>query len=115
MKLSLLLAVLGLKLGFQSLFSRGFRQEHKDKEFTLVIRSEKEGTAHTYYVRKGFVLSRPGACNKPDTELLWCDADTAVRTMLSENELDIYSTIGSGKLKIKGNFANALSFVNMAG
>ncbi len=113
-KFSLLLTALGIKLELQSLSSKEFRKELSDSQFTLVIRSEKDSVAHTYYVKNGFVLAIPGACRKPDTELVWDNAETGLRAMLSKNELDIYSAIGSGKLKIKGNFANALTFMSIA-
>lgn len=114
MKLALLLLGLDIKLRFTALTRRGFRKLLRKKDCVLVIRTEKPFEARTFRFRNGRILSYPGGSRKADTELVWCDADTAVKTMLSDNELDAFSAIGRSQLRIVGNFDNAIWFMELA-
>ncbi len=115
MKFSLLLFALGAKLRLTGLASKEFRKLLRIERFILVIRTADGGRARTFHVRNGRASARRGMDPRADTELVWCDADTAARIMLSKNELDVYSAIGSSKLRILGNFKYALWFMRLAG
>lgn len=115
MKLSVLLFVLGLKLKVAGLFNRDFRKTLRGKDFVLVIRTADGGRARTFFFKNGRVRSRWGRDRRADTELVWCDPDTAVRVMLSKDELDGFSAIGSSRLRILGNFEHAMRFIDVAG
>jgi hypothetical protein len=114
-KFSLLLFVLGAKLRLTGLASKEFRKLLHREKFILVIRTADGDRARTFHVRNGRAWARRGAEPRADTELVWCDAETAARIMLSKNDLDVYSAIGSSTLRIMGNFKYALWFMKLAG
>lgn len=115
MKFSLLLFVLGAKLRLNGLASGEFRRLLRREQFAIVIRTADGRRARTFYVGRGRARSRRVADPRADTGLVWCDAGTAARIMLSKNELDVYSAIGSARLRIAGNFKYALWFMELAG
>lgn len=115
MKFSLLLFVLGAKLRLTGLVSKEFRKLLRRENFILVIRTADAGRARTFHIRNGRAWARRGTEPRADTELVWCDPETAARILLSKNELDVYSAIGSSKLRILGNFKYALWFMRLAG
>jgi hypothetical protein len=114
-KFSILLFAIGAKLRMTGLASGQFRKLLRRERFVLVIRTEDGCRARTYHVGKGRAWARRGTDPRADTQLVWCDAETAARTLLSKNELDVYSAIGSSKLRIFGNFKYALWFMKLAG
>jgi hypothetical protein len=113
-KLSLLLHLLGLKLRVSALLSAAFRKRLRTEDFEIVVRTAQGGPARTFRIRGGRVRSRRGRGRSPDTELVWCDPQTAVRIMLSSEELDSFSAIGTGQLRVVGNLENALRFMELA-
>lgn len=115
MKFTLLLFALGMKLRINAIASRDFRKLLRRDDFILVIRTGENGTARTFSIRHGWVRSWPGRSPRADTELAWCDADTAVRTLLSKNELDVFAAIGTSRLRIGGNLKYAIRFMDLAG
>ncbi|MBN1534177.1 MAG: hypothetical protein JXA20_16010 [Spirochaetes bacterium] len=115
MKFRLLLFILAVKLRATAALSAGFRKRLRGKDMVLVIRTGREDQARTYHIAGGRVRSAAGRDPSAATELVWCDPDTAVRTMLSKDELDGFSAIGRGQLRILGNFENALRFLDLAG
>jgi hypothetical protein len=115
MKFSLLLFALGARLTVNSLASEKFRKPLRLSDFTVVMRTADGTRARTFYFKKGFCFSRGGRSPKADAELVWCDPETAVRTMLSKDELDGFSAIGSSKLRILGDFQRAFKFIDIAG
>ena len=114
MKLSVLLFALALKLRVSALISAAFRKRLRGRDFAIVIRTAEQGPARTFRIRGGRIRSRSGRDRSADTELVWCDAQTAFRTMLSSNELDSFSAIGRARLRILGDLENALRFMDLA-
>lgn len=114
MKLSLLLFALGSKLRLLALISATFRKRLRGKDFVIVIRTAEPGPARSFRIQGGRVRSRSGGDPCAGTELVWRDTQTAFRTMLSSNELDVFSAIGRGQLRILGDLENALRFMNLA-
>ncbi|MBU1671900.1 MAG: hypothetical protein KKF41_01565 [Actinobacteria bacterium] len=115
MKFSLLLFLIGAKLRLTGLASGEFRKLLRRERFILVIGTADGSRARTFRVGNGWARSRRGADPRADTELVWCDPETAACIMLSKNELDVYSAIGSSKLRILGNFKYAMWFMRLAG
>lgn len=115
MKLSLLLFAIAARLRFSWLTSRSFRRLSRLEDFVLTIRTADGTRARSFHFRRGWFWSRRGTSGRADTQLAWCDADTAVRALLSKNELEVYSAIGSSRLRILGNFKYALLFMKLAG
>jgi hypothetical protein len=114
MKFRILLFALGVKLRASAALSSVFRKKLRKKEMVLVMRTDGEGGARTFRIERGKVRSSPGRDPSAATELVWCDPVTAVRTMLSKNDLDGFSAIGRGQLRVLGNFENALIFLDLA-
>jgi hypothetical protein len=114
MKLSLLLFALGLKLRLSALISATFRKRLRSRDFVIVIRTAERGPARTFLIHGGRIRSRLGRDASADTELVWRDAQTAFRTMLSSDELDSFSAIGQARLRILGDLENALCFMDLA-
>jgi len=114
MKLSVLLFALGLKLRMSALISAAFRKQLRRKDFVIVIRTTEQGPARTFHILGGRIRSRAGCDPSADTELVWQDAQTAFRTMLSSDELDAFSAIGRARLRILGDLDNALRFMDLA-
>ncbi|WP_319522760.1 hypothetical protein [uncultured Desulfosarcina sp.] len=114
MKFSLLLFALGLKLRITAMFSKAFRKRVRRKDFSLTIQASDSGRSRTFYLKRGRIRSTGRKNRQTDTELLWCDAKTAVRVMLSKNDLDGFSAIGRRDLRIFGDFENALLFMDLA-
>jgi hypothetical protein len=114
MKLSLLLFALALKLRMFALISEAFRKRLRSKDFVIVIRTTEQGPARTFRIHGGGIRSRLGRDPSADTELVWHDAQTAFRTMLSSEELDSFSAIGQARLRILGDLENALRFMDLA-
>lgn len=115
MKFRLLLFALAAKLRVTALISTEFRKRLRKKNMTLTIRTERVNEARTFQIAEGRIRSAAGRDPSAETELVWNDSGIAVRTMLSKNELDGFSAIGRGWLKILGNFENALLFMDLAG
>lgn len=115
MKFTLLLFALGWKLRINALVSGEFRKKLRREDFSLVIRTADGKRARTFRFRKGWFRTRPGTGKRIDTELVWCDPDTAFSAMLSKNELDVFSAIGRSDLRILGNFKYSLWFMELAG
>jgi len=114
MKLSMLLFALSLKLRISARISATFRKRLRSKDFVIVIRTAERGPARTFRIHGGRIRSRLGRDPSADTELVWHDAGTAFRTMLSSNELDSFSAIGQARLRILGDLDNALRFMDLA-
>jgi hypothetical protein len=114
MKLTLLLFALGSKLRTSAWISGDFRKRLRSKDFVIVIRTAEGSPARTFRIRGGRVRSRSGRDPSADTELVWRDGKTAFRTMLSSDELDAFSAIGRGRLRILGDLDNALRFMDLA-
>ena len=97
-----------------ALISAAFRKRLRNENFAIVIRTAEEGPARTFRIRDGRIRSRSGRDRSADTELVWCDPQTAVRIMLSSDELDSFSAIGKAQLRVLGNFENVLRFMDLA-
>lgn len=113
MKMRLVLLALGLKLQASALFSKEFRKKIRYINRTVVISTADGGCSHTYIFRNNMVFSHPGGSDNATVELVWTDAKTALKVMLSDEALDTFSAMGKGDLVVKGNFQDALWFTDI--
>lgn len=113
MRLSAILFLLGLKLRWKAWRDDDFRKRLKRLNRVVVIRTEDGRQARSYVFRDNCVLVQAGVHPEATAELVWADADTAIRAMLSDNPLDNFSAIGRGDLSIKGNLQDALWFSDL--
>ena len=114
MKMTLVLIALGLKLQASALLNKQFRKKIRYIRRTVVIRTADGRHSHSYIFRNNMVLHHPGSSRNATVELIWSDPETALRVMLSNEELDTFSAMGKGELEIKGNFQDALWFTEIA-
>ncbi len=114
MKFQLLLLILGLKLRAAAAFSTRFRRALRGRDCVITIRTADGLWARSYAFRRGRVSASRPAPQPADAELVWCDADTALKALLSRNDLDLYSAIGRRQLAILGNLEHAFWFADIA-
>ena len=110
MRLSAILFLLGLKLRWSAWRDGDFRKKLRRLNRVVVIRTQDGKQARSYVFRDDSVVIQGGVHPEATTELVWTDADTATKAMLSGNPLDNFSAIGRGDLSIIGNLQDALWF-----
>lgn len=115
MRLSAVLFLLGLKLRWSAWRNGEFRKRLKRVDRVIVIRTGDGRRARSYVFRNDTIRDHGGTDPQATAELVWSDAGTAVRAMLSSNPLDNFSAIGRGDLEIRGNLQDALWFSDLAG
>ena len=113
MRLSAILFLLGLKLRWSAWRDGKFRKRLRRLDRVVVIRTEDGRQARSYVFRNDSIRIQRGGHPEATTELVWVDADTAIKAMLSDNPLDNFSAIGRGDLSIKGNLQDALWFSDL--
>lgn len=114
MKMTLLLMALGIKLQASALLNKEFRKKTRYNNRIIVIRTADGRHSHTYLFRNNMVLHHPGGSKNATVELVWSDPETALKVMLSKEELDTFSAMGKGELVVNGNFQDALWFTEIA-
>ena len=114
MRLTLILFALGWKLQWKARFDAAFRKQLRDVDRLIVVRTRDGTRARSYHFRDGGVAVTAGAHSGATVALIWNEVSVAVSTMLSKNELDLFSAIGRGDLEIAGNMQDALWFSEIA-
>jgi hypothetical protein len=114
-RLTLILIALGWKLRWKARFNAAFRKQLRDVDRLIVVRTRDGIQARSYHFRDGGVMVTAGAHPGATVSLIWNEVPVAVSTMLSSNELDLFSAIGRGDLEIAGNMQDALWFSDIAG
>lgn len=114
MKMTLVLIALGLKLQASALIDKAFRKKIRYINRTVVIRTADGKHSYTYIFRNNMVFSHPGGSKNATVELIWSDPETALKVMLSKEDLDTFSAMGKGELVVNGNFQDALWFTDIA-
>ncbi len=115
MKFSLLLFILNIVFKRTAKKHESFRTKLKEKDYTLVIRTE-DGKRGRYFTFKGGEIisgkgDRPGA----DISLVWRDAATGFRVMSGGNNNAFMAALQDGSLKITGDANLALTFMGVVG
>ena len=103
MKLTILLYLLRLQLGFCAWRRPALRKMLKKRDYTLVIRTADGKHACFFTFDGGNILSGRGVHAQPDVEMVWCDAATAFRCMVAGDDVTMMQALGKSQLKITGN------------
>ena len=112
MKFSLLLFFLKVKMKRALKKSSSFKDYLKQKNLTLVIKTEDGKRARFFTLKDGELISKKGDCSDADVSLIWCDAATAFNIMASRDEELSMKAMTEGKLKIEGNAELAIWFTD---
>ena len=113
MKFTLILLALGWKLRWKAHFDAAFRKQLNDVDRLIVIRTRDGTRARSYRFLDGQVTVTAGILPEANVALIWSEVSVAVSTMISRNELDLFSAIGRGDLEIAGNLQDALWFSDL--
>jgi hypothetical protein len=115
MKFSLLLFVLKVVFNRTAKKYESFRNKLKEKNYTLVIRTE-DGTRGRYYTFKdGAITSRAGDFPGAEISLVWRDAATGFKIMAGGNNQAFMGALQNGSLKLVGDANLALTFMGVVG
>jgi len=113
MKFSVLLYFLFKKLKSKSARDSAFNEKLKEKDITILIKTEDGKRGRSFSLSGGDVSSQKGDCPKPDVALVWSDAATAFATMTSKDKDAAMNALSAGKLKLEGDGALALWFTGV--
>jgi len=110
MRLSLLLFFLKRKIQKAIKTSSSFKDYLKQKNFTLVIKTEDGKISRYFTFEDGEVVSKRGDNKGAEVSLIWCDSKIAFKILSSGDEEASMNALSEGKLKIDGNAELALWF-----
>ncbi len=102
MKLSFLLFVLYLKLARAAKTHRAFRNYIGTVRLKILIKTADNRHGRLFVFDGGKVTSKAGANHESDAALVWSDANTAFKVMLSGTEEATFIAAASGKVKVEG-------------
>jgi hypothetical protein len=111
MKFSLLLFGLGYLLKSKSKDGTPLKDKLREKNMTMLIKTQKGDRARHYVIKDGVVTSKGGLCPSPDVALVWKDAETGFNVMTSRDKDAPIKALGDGRLKLEGNAELALWFM----
>ena len=111
MKFSLLLFVLSFMLKSKSKKESPLKNKLREKNMTMLIRTQKGDRARFFTIKDGAVASGRGVVSSPDVALVWKDAETGFSVMTSRDKEAPIKALGDGRLKIEGNAELALWFM----
>jgi hypothetical protein len=115
MKFSLLLFILKVVFKRTARKHESFRTKLKEKDYTLVIRTEDGKRGRYFTFTSGEIIS--GSGDKPGAEisLIWRDAATGFRIMSGGSNKAFMGALQDGSLKIAGDANLALTFMGVVG
>lgn len=102
MKLSLLLAVLYMKLRMAVRTNKAFKAYIGNVRLKILIKTEDNRHGRLFIFEKGAVSSMGGANHAFDAALVWKDSCTAFRVMLKGTEEASFKAAAKGKLTVEG-------------
>jgi hypothetical protein len=102
MRLSLLLYVLYLKLRSAAGKNEAFQNYIGTVQLKILIRTADSKHGRVFVFDKGKVSSSSGANHAFDAALVWADAGTAFKVMLSGSEEATFLAAANGKLRVEG-------------
>ena len=114
MKLTLLLYVLMKKLKGTSRKYPEFKKKLMEKNYSLVIKTEDGRRGRYFKFNDGEIDSRGGDHPGADVLLIWKDAATGFKVMLSGRTKVFMAALQDGTLKIQGDANLALFFTGVA-
>ncbi|HOO71478.1 MAG TPA: SCP2 sterol-binding domain-containing protein [Spirochaetota bacterium] len=111
MKFSLLLFMLSFMLKSKSKKESPLKNKLREKNMTMLIRTQKGDRARFFTIKDGAVVSGRGVVPSPDVALVWKDAETGFSVMTSRDKEAPIKALGDGRLKIEGSAELALWFM----
>ncbi len=103
MRFSMLLFGLMFKMRRKAKRSPDFREKLKERDYTLVIRTEDGKRGRVFEFRGGSLFSRGGDDGSADVSLVWRDAATGFRVMAGGGTKAFVAALQDGSLKILGD------------
>ncbi|MCP4138546.1 MAG: SCP2 sterol-binding domain-containing protein [bacterium] len=110
MKFSFLLYMLNKKLKGTAKKNESFKERLKEKDFTLLIKTEDGKRARYYTFNNGELISKSTDFPGASVSLIWADSATGFKTMSSGSNKATMQALQDGKLKIEGDAQLALWF-----
>ncbi|MBN2078324.1 MAG: hypothetical protein JW838_05120 [Spirochaetes bacterium] len=111
MRFSMLLFGLMVKMRRKAKRSADFREKLKEKDYTLVIRTEDGRRGRVFEFRGGSISSRKEVGGNADVSLVWRDAATGFRVMAGGGTKAFMAALQDGSLKILGDANLAPVFI----
>lgn len=115
MKFSLLLFVLNMIFKRTAKKHESFRTKLKEKDYTMVIRTEDGKRGRFFIFRGGEIISGKGDKAGAEISLIWRDAETGFKVMSGGNNQAFMGALQNGSLKIAGDANLALTFMGVVG
>ncbi len=102
MKLSLLLYALSLELRRAARTNRAFRSYIGNVPLRILVKTADDRHGRLFVFDRGRVSSVAGARHRCDAALVWADAGTAFRVMVSGSDEATFLAAAEGKLRVEG-------------
>jgi len=115
MKFSLLLFVLSIVFKRTARKHESFRTKLKEKDYTLVIRTEDGKRGRFFTFKGGEIISGKGDRAGAEISLIWRDAAAGFRIMSGGSTKAFMGALQDGSLKIAGHANLALTFMGVVG
>jgi len=115
MKFSLLLFILKVLFKRTAKKHESFKNKLKEKNYTLVIRTEDGKRGRYYTFKDGEIVSGKGNFPGAEISLVWRDAATGFRIMAGGSTKAFMEALQNGSLKLAGDANLALTFMGVVG
>jgi hypothetical protein len=102
-KFSILLFVLMQKIKWAAKKRPAVQNKVKEKNFTIVIKTEDGARGRYFTFSDGAVKSGKGDHPKADVSLIWKDAGTGFKVMIRQSDNAFVKAMQKGTLKIQGD------------
>ena len=109
MKFHLVLFILAQKLKKAAHNNPVFKKFIQDKELAVTITTTLRQTGRQYVFKKGRITSTRAIANF-DTAMVWCDPNTAFKTMTCKNDEAIVAALTEKKVIVEGSFKEFMWF-----
>ena len=110
MKFQLLLFILYKKLAKAARQDPRFKKFIQSKQLKITIKSGQNSKGRQYVFDNGKISSSAKNINVCDSAMVWCDADTAFKVMVSGNDEASVAALTEKKLQVEGNFKEFMWF-----
>ena len=114
MKFQLLLFILGRRIKKKSKSDPEYKKKLAEKNCTVQIKTADNSRGRYYTFTNGEVESTKGIAPKADVSLVWQDAKIAFEVLSSGDQQKNMQALQTGQLKLEGDGAVALWFVDKA-
>lgn len=114
MKFQILLFILGRKLKKKAKSDPEFKKKLAEKNCTVQIKTADNSRGRYYTFSNGEMTTAKGIAPKADVSLVWQDAKIAFEVLSSGDQQKNMQALQNGQLKLEGEGAVALWFVDKA-